>query len=131
MLCKEKQRLGQMTVTDLVQDVTRELAFSAPLCAHISTPENFSHAHTPGFQNRECHIEIRNALTQLHNLATSPLAQCLRSITLSDWSVVHSGILLWIQTAADEGEHCFVDEGQLASLPQMPSLCLLQPCHLL
>ena len=98
--------------------MTRELAFSAPLCVHISTPENFSHAHTPGFRIRECHIEIRNALTQLHNLATSPLAQCLRSITLSDWSVVHSGILLWIQTAADEGERCFWMRHQLASSPQ-------------
>ena len=125
LLCKEKQRLGQITVTGLVQDVTRELAFSAPLCAHISTPENFSHAHTPGFQIRECHIEIRNALTQLHNLATSPLAQCLRSITLSDWSVVHSGILLWIQTAANEGERCSLEKKQVGLIALPAFFCLL------
>jgi hypothetical protein len=71
---------------------------------HISTPESLQHAQDARFHVQECHVEIRNALTQLHSLAASPLAERLRSITLSDWSVVHSGILLWIQTAADEGE---------------------------
>lgn len=52
-------------------------------------------------------MEVRSALTQLQSLATSPLAHCLRSITLSDWSVVHTGILLWIQTAVEEGEALF------------------------
>ena len=85
------------------QGVTRELAFHAPLSAHISTPESFRHALCERFHIRECHIEVRNALAQLHDLAASPLSACLRSITLSDWSVVHSGILLWIQTTVNDG----------------------------
>ncbi len=87
-----------------LQDVVRELAFHAPLCAHLSTAESLRHARSPGFRIRECHMEVRSALTQLESLATGPLANCLRSITLSDWSVVHTGILLWIQTAVDEGK---------------------------
>ena len=87
-----------------LQDVVRELAFHAPLCAHLSTAESLRHARSPGFRIRECHMEVRSALTQLESLATGPLATCLRSITLSDWSVVHTGILLWIQTAVDEGK---------------------------
>jgi hypothetical protein len=92
------------TVLVTSQEVTRDLAFHVPLCAHISTPESLQHAQDARFHVQECHVEVRNALTQLHSLAASPLAERLRSITLSDWSVVHSGILLWIQTAADEGE---------------------------
>lgn len=104
----------------ILQDVVRELAFTAPLCAYISTAESLRHAHDPDFCIQQCHIEIRNALTQLHNTASSPLANCLCSITLSDWSVVHSGILLWIQTAADEGDKPLL----VLLLPHMPSMRL-------
>lgn len=86
-----------------LQDVARELAFHAPLCVHLSTAESLRHAQSPRFRIQECHMEVGSALAQLQSLATSPLATCLRSITLSDWSVVHTGILLWIQTAVDEG----------------------------
>jgi len=112
-------RLGYTKLKNLIfQDVVRELAFTAPLCAYISTAESLRHAHDPDFRIQQCHIEIRNALTQLHNTASSPLANCLRSITLSDWSVVHSGILLWIQTAADEGDKPLL----VLLLPHMPSI---------
>ena len=75
-------------------------------------------------------MEVRSALTQLESLATGPLANCLRSITLSDWSVVHTGILLWIQTAVDEGDlHLRMYARSAGMLKSLWSHIMLTSCH--
>ncbi len=93
-----------------VQDVGAELAATAPLSVTFESEIGLAHASSGDFRVQECHVDLVTAAKWVSLLRDSPLSGCLRSATLSDWSVVKEDALLFFEESCCEGLleiHCF------------------------
>lgn len=89
-----------------IQDVGTELAGTAPLSVTFDAEKGLAHALSGRFRIQECHVDLENSAKWLSSLRESSLSLCLRSVTLSDWSVLKEDALLFFQECCHEGALC-------------------------
>ena len=85
------------------QDVVGEVASKAPLRVAFCSAKGLALAGSGCFTVAECHLDLEGRASVLRALREHPLAACLASITLSDWSIVKEEVLQYVQDACDEG----------------------------
>ena len=86
-----------------MQDVGAELAATASLSVTIESEKGLVHATSGEFRVKECHLDLVSSAKWLSLLRESCLRTCLRSVTMTESSVVKDEALLFFGECCNEG----------------------------